>query len=245
MPADVSTKPVGPASFEDLVNIMGLHCPHLSAQKGLPNPKVAALKTGMTHLLIALMLFNQATEARAQPSRHESINDVADKLFAGFVYGFGGYIGWHLAGFVQKGIKAVLCHRRPMTNSPAPVEFVHRPTPMAVPINQASEADSDNLLTPDEGRLELPSHVTHLDVAQLLGLEPQIVDGFAHEDISATSSGLARRQGETRNQEERLDLPHSGEANTRRGTTPHVDPLLESDQASEGSEAIDAVPHRP
>ena len=48
MPADVGTKPVGPTRFEDLVHTMDLHSPHLPQPKGPPNPKVAALRTGMT-----------------------------------------------------------------------------------------------------------------------------------------------------------------------------------------------------
>ena len=112
---DVGTKPVGPARFEDLMQIMELYCPHLAQPKGPPNPKVAAFKTGVTRLLIALILFNQASLARASIEVGASIRSSSSVVWLGILYGFGGYSGWTVASGVHRNLRRILCPRRPAT----------------------------------------------------------------------------------------------------------------------------------
>ena len=108
MPADIGTKPVGPTRFEDLIHVMELHCPHLSPPKGPPNPTVALLKAGMTRLLIALMLCNQATTAKAWSGSQRVWREGIEDVFRAVLYGFGGYIGWQLAGCVHRSLRRVM-----------------------------------------------------------------------------------------------------------------------------------------
>ena len=56
MPADIGTKPLGVARFEDLLRVIGLHNPRLPSPSQPPNPKVAAVKTSIAKVLIALIL---------------------------------------------------------------------------------------------------------------------------------------------------------------------------------------------
>ena len=115
MPADLGTKPVGPTRFEDLVNLTGLHCPHLPAPTQPPNPKVAALKTGVARLLIALILWTQATTVQAQRADEMSGWPESKWVTVGFALGFGGYLGWHSARAIHRGIIDCFCPRRPAT----------------------------------------------------------------------------------------------------------------------------------
>ena len=158
MPADIGTKPVGPSRFEDLIGIMSLHCPKLSSQpRGPPNPKVAALKTGVTRLLIALMLFNQASPAKAAGTLDDTVNHMLHQVGVGILYGIGGYIGWSFASSVHRRAKQWLCPRRPMTVG-------HRIGPRINPVRENSQGHG-NLL-------DLPNHTSGLELSiQSVGLD--------------------------------------------------------------------------
>ena len=105
MPADIGTKPVGPSRFEDLIGVLGLHCPHLTPPQGPPNPKVAALKTGVTRLLIALILFNQASLSKASPVGEQMNRGSLNEIWLGALFGFGGYIGWTVAASAHRTVR--------------------------------------------------------------------------------------------------------------------------------------------
>ena len=126
MPADIGTKPLGAARFEDLVSILGLHSPHLPVSSHPPNPKVASIQTSIAKVLIALIVASQAGTATAMKMEHrfEENMSLSTLLLQGFVLGFGGYFGWTVARHLHRKLEE-LCgarHRRPMCS-----ESRHRP----------------------------------------------------------------------------------------------------------------------
>ena len=96
MPADIGTKPVGPTRFDDLVGLLGLHCPHMEPRTQPPNPKVAALRTGAEKMLLALILLTQPSSVTAHRIKLNTFSEEIETVKFGIALGFGGYIGWSL-----------------------------------------------------------------------------------------------------------------------------------------------------
>ena len=111
MQADIGTKPVGPSRFEDLVSLLGLYCPHLEPRTHPPNPKVAAIQTGVTKLLLALILLSQPNVTEAQSLTMTVSASIYEQLRFGFAVGFGGYVGWNVARWLHHVMANVCCSR--------------------------------------------------------------------------------------------------------------------------------------
>ena len=99
MPADIGTKPLRPSRFENLVHLVGLKCPHLH--------KVAALKTGVARILLAL---THPVEP-SYPVSAQSISEVMNHDWAawsgnrsGRSTWFRGYIRWSGARAIHRAI---------------------------------------------------------------------------------------------------------------------------------------------
>ena len=68
MPADLGTKPVGPARLEDLIKICDLWAPHLSPSMEPPRPQIAAMHRTpgeVSKALLALLLLVQVSGVKA------------------------------------------------------------------------------------------------------------------------------------------------------------------------------------
>ena len=107
MPADLGTKPVGPARLEDLIKVCGLRVPNGHASPDPPRPQVASLKAGQTD--VAKLLLVQVSGAEAEPLGLR-VNDL-QLLWHSFVVGFGLGCGWWVAGRLEAMISR--CFRRP------------------------------------------------------------------------------------------------------------------------------------
>ena len=104
MPADLGTKPVGPARLEDLLRLCDLWTPHLEPNENPPRPSVAVLQSspsGFTSTLLALLMLVQVSGARAQ----EHIPDRS--IWETFVFGFG--LGFGLGCGVWAATKVGQC----------------------------------------------------------------------------------------------------------------------------------------
>ena len=114
MPADIGTKSLGMSRFEDLLGLLGLHCPHLQSVPLPPNSKVASIKTGIAKVLIALILVTKPVTASAQSSESHSLQTLPSvgTLAQGFLLGFGGYFGWMLGRAIHRGAEHPCCKRR-------------------------------------------------------------------------------------------------------------------------------------
>ena len=99
MPADLGTKPVGPARLEDLIKVCDLWAPHLSSSVDPPRPQVAAMHRTpgeVSRALLALLLLVQVSSVKADDLQNHV--DGLNTLWQSFVIGFGIGCGWWLAG---------------------------------------------------------------------------------------------------------------------------------------------------
>ena len=90
MPADLGTKPVGPARLEDLLKLCDLDVPHVKLSSDPPRPSVAAMNStpsGFMSTFLALLMLAQSVGAKA--ARVELEGHVKDTLVVGFFLGFG------------------------------------------------------------------------------------------------------------------------------------------------------------
>ena len=90
MPADLGTKPVGPARLEDLLRLCDLWTPHLEPNDNPPRPSVAMVQSspsGFTSTLLALLMLVQVSGARAQ--EHTLDRSMWETFVFGFGLGFG------------------------------------------------------------------------------------------------------------------------------------------------------------
>ena len=261
MPADIGTKLVGPTRFEDLIHVMELHCPHLLPPRGPPNPKVASLKTGMTRLLIALMLFNQATTAKAWSGSQGVWQEGIEDVLRAILYGFGGYIGWQLAGCIHRSLKRVMCPRRPVSVTHVPATQPVPLCPPPPPHDWSEHVETASGVGIDNGTWNLPNVGAALPNSRPVSQLPEpeqssevLLDTDTmsvrprHEDVVLQPEYESREIGTTAHG---LDLPsHSSTYLTSHlePALPHrsqaASPLLE-DPTSDGSGQIDSVPHRP
>ena len=100
MPADLGTKPVGPARLEDLVKVCDLWAPHLEQSSDPPRPSVAAVRSmpsGFMSTLLALIMVAQVISAKATRVEVEDGELLSHVFSAGFVLGLGIGFGWGLA----------------------------------------------------------------------------------------------------------------------------------------------------
>ncbi|CAE7637232.1 LZTR1, partial [Symbiodinium sp. CCMP2456] len=70
MPADLGTKPVGPARLEDLIKLCDLMNPYICESDEAPRASVAAMNvkpSGLAHMLLALLLLAQVSGPRTPP----------------------------------------------------------------------------------------------------------------------------------------------------------------------------------
>ena len=90
MPADLGTKPVGPARLEDLLKLCDLDVPHVKLSSDPPRPSVAAMNStpsGFMSTFLALLMLAQSVGAKA--AQVELEGHVKDTLMVGFFLGFG------------------------------------------------------------------------------------------------------------------------------------------------------------
>ena len=111
MPADLGTKPVGPARLEDLLRLCDLWAPHLDSEDKAPRPSVAALSTspsGFMPTLLALLMLAQVASVKAL--EHDSTDSVGNTLMFGFALGLGVGCGLWCADKLGKAVDQ--CIRR-------------------------------------------------------------------------------------------------------------------------------------
>ena len=116
MPADLGTKPVGPARLEDLLKLCDLWIPHLDVNDEPPRPSVAALgssPSGLTPTLLALLMLAQVNGARAWEVDLSSAG--GGTLMCGFVLGFG--IGCGMWAAAKLGQVLDRCFNPPVEGS--------------------------------------------------------------------------------------------------------------------------------
>ena len=174
MPADIGTKPVGPTRFEDLVHLVGLHCPNLPTPNQPSSPKVAALKTGVARLLIALILWTQATTVQAQPTDGVESWTVSKWFFVGFALGFGGYMGWNSAKTVHKWVANCICPRRPVTSHQALGAQVPVSSPRLDLPQEPQQAPGAQQVPVSSPRLDLPQEPQQAPGAQVPVSSPRL-----------------------------------------------------------------------
>ena len=116
MPADLGTKPVGPARLEDLLKLCDLWIPHLDMNDDPPRPSVAALRSrpsGLMPTLLALLMLAQVGGARAWEV--DSSSAGGRTLMFGFVLGFG--IGCGMWAAAKLGRVLDRCFNPPVEGS--------------------------------------------------------------------------------------------------------------------------------
>ena len=117
MPADVGTKPVGPARLEDLVRICDLWAPSLDKNIEPPRPQVASLQGNQTNVakaLLALIFLIQVAGARA--TNAQDFQGVSGSFVSSFITGFGLGVGWWVASRLGCFLERC-CRRRPVATS--------------------------------------------------------------------------------------------------------------------------------
>ena len=120
MPADLGTKPVGPARLEDLLKVCDLWTPHLDVSKEPPRPSVAALSSGpsgFASTLLALLMLVQIHGAKAWEFRVEG--SMCETLVLGFVLGFGIGSGMWFANSLGRVVCRLLLSSRSRCRSVA------------------------------------------------------------------------------------------------------------------------------
>ena len=123
MPADLGTKPLEFARFEDLLGVVGLHVPHLPTPVSPPNPKVAAIKTNIAQTTNCTRR-DQQWHKPAKDSKAEMTCQVQFCCKV-FLFGIGGYVGWTLTRYVHRSVVEICCRRR---RDPVCSEGYHNPT---------------------------------------------------------------------------------------------------------------------
>eukprot|EP00439_Symbiodinium_sp_Y106_P048617 s1930_g6.t1 len=116
MPADLGTKPVGPARLEDLLKLCDLWIPHLDVNDEPPRPSVAALRSspsGLMPTLLALLMLAQVNGARAWEVDLSGAG--GGTLMCGFVLGFG--IGCGMWAAAKLGRVLDRCFNPPVEGS--------------------------------------------------------------------------------------------------------------------------------
>ena len=111
MPADLGTKPVGPARLEDLLRLCDLWTPHLEATTDPPRASVARVQSspsGFMSTLLALLMIVQVNGVRAW---NQDLRSFGWEIFGlGFALGFGLGCGLWLAARIGQVLDA--CVRR-------------------------------------------------------------------------------------------------------------------------------------
>ena len=206
MPADIGTKPVGPTRFEDLVSLLGLHCPHMEVRNQPPNPKVAALRTGVAKMLLALIILTQPTGGDASRISGLEFTDGDNPIVLGFALGFGGYFGWIIAKTLHHSLMECICPRRPTIGTH---RVSHRATQSTVrgdsPLHTATLGQAQGIrVAQAESRLDSPPQTAASGQAQGIRVAQaeSRLDSPPQTAASGQAQGIRLAQAESR-----LDSP--------------------------------------
>ena len=195
MPADLGTKPVGPARLEDLIRVCDLWAPHLVEQLDPPRPQVASMQgppTNVAKALLALILVIQMAGARAAEVQGPPVVSVSfvSSLITGFGLGIGWWVASRLGSFVER------CFR----GRPVYYQSVQG-RPVSVSVESARVQESDTRVDV-EVQTELIHHVEGLELGesetdpfpvQSEGLE-SLVDGMTVDGLQRLYDQLYHEQ---------------------------------------------------
>ena len=159
MPADLGTKPVGPARLEDLLKLCDMWTPHLEASEEPPRPSVATVQSGLSGFmstLLALLMLVQVNGAKAW--EYDRTYTGWETVGFGFGLGFGLGCGFWLAIRFGQGVDVCLRSlRRAVRNRRARVQArrgrqqleLQRPEESGIPVISARTVEEPAVVQPD------------------------------------------------------------------------------------------------
>ena len=186
MPADLGTKPVGPARLEDLLRLCDLWTPHLEHMEDPPRPSVARVQSSPSGFMSTLLALLMIVQVNGVCAWGQDLSGFRWELVGvGFSLGFGLGCGFWLAVKLGQGLEA--CFRRvrgavrssrgrpwvsqsrhhPLQQQPDGPEFPANPNPQAevIPSRQPNREEAPGVMIPlNDGTLVPLEEATYEDI---------------------------------------------------------------------------------